>query len=315
MLTTILVNFNHGHYLAESLEGLLRQTRRADEFIVIDDASTDNSVEIVSSFLPRHPNARLVRNPVNQGVVKNMNDGLRISRGTIIHFAAADDLFYPTLYEKGMSLLTAHPGAGFFSACSDLIDAAGRNLDAPMPALGFSSRQPEFLTPDAVRPLLLSHDGWFMGNTALFRRDCLIDEGGFPEELLSYADGYMCRLLALKYGACFSPELLAGWRRLDDGFSSTLTRSPDKVLALILAVAQKMQDANTIFPAEYVKRWKGRAEFGVKRQALARGRAHSSGAGGRIAASVREKFLLAALVLKLRPWDIAGIMRGRFGLR
>ncbi len=315
MLTTVLVNFNHGHYLAESLEGLLRQTRRADEFIVIDDASTDNSVEIVSSFLPRHPNARLVRNPVNQGVVKNMNDGLKMSRGTFIHFAASDDLFYPTLYEKGMGLLAAYPSAGFFSARSDLISAVGHNLDAPMPASGIPSRQPEFLASDAVRALLLSHDGWFMGNTALFRRDYLVYEGGFPEDLMSYADGYMCRLLALKYGACFSPKLLAAWRRLDDGFSSMLTRSPEKALALIAAVARKMQDADTIFSAEYVKRWKGRAEFGVKRQALARGREQSSGTGGRIAASAREKFLLAALVLKLRPWDIAEIMRERFGLR
>src|SRR5580704_12977144 len=108
MLTTILVNFNNAMYLPESLASLLEQVRRPDELIIIDDESTDNSIEVISSFLPRHPNARLVRNAKNQGCNASLNDGLKNACGVFIHFSAADDLFYPTLYERGIPMLQTH---------------------------------------------------------------------------------------------------------------------------------------------------------------------------------------------------------------
>ena len=126
MLTAVLTNFNHGRYLPRSLGSILEQTRPPDEVIVIDDASTDDSIAIIDALLPGFPNARLVRNLVNQGVIANLNDGLRLARGEYVHFAAADDVFYRRLYEVGMRLLEQHPGAALFSARSDLIDAAGR---------------------------------------------------------------------------------------------------------------------------------------------------------------------------------------------
>ena len=60
-LTTILLNYNHARFLPHSLASLLAQTRRANELIIIDDASTDNSIEVISDFLPKFPNAELVR--------------------------------------------------------------------------------------------------------------------------------------------------------------------------------------------------------------------------------------------------------------
>jgi glycosyltransferase involved in cell wall biosynthesis len=105
MLTTIVPNFNHAEFLPESLSSLIAQARPADELIVIDDNSKDSSVDVISSFLPRHPNARLIRNARNQGCNANLNDGLKIARGDFVHFAAADDLLDANLYAKGVAML------------------------------------------------------------------------------------------------------------------------------------------------------------------------------------------------------------------
>ena len=313
MLTTVLVNYNHARFLRESLGSVLKQTRPSDELIVIDDTSTDNSVEVIQSFLPRHPNARLIQNPKNQGCFANCNDGLRLARGDYVHFAAADDVFYPRHYEVGVGLLENN-SAAVFSSRSDIINEVGQNQNSPIPWLGYPREAPGYIDAIEAQNCLMRDDGWFMGNTALFRRGVLVEEGGFPLDLQSFADGYVCRFLALKYGACFSPEVLAAWRRLDAGFAGSVLRSPEKAAALIAAAERRMLAAKAVFPIAYVKRWKGREEFQVRRQALARARAQNSERGvvGRVAGALIEKFSAAVLLLKLRPWDLAGNIRQRF---
>ncbi len=78
-LTAVLPNYNHAEYLPHALNALLAQTRPADELIVIDDASTDNSVAIIEGYLARHPNIRFVRNAGNLGTVSNINRGLEMA--------------------------------------------------------------------------------------------------------------------------------------------------------------------------------------------------------------------------------------------
>ena len=305
-LTTILLNYNHARFLPHSLASLLAQTRRANELIIIDDASTDNSIEVISDFLPKFPNAELVPNPVNQGTVANMNDGLRLGQGTYVHFAAADDVFYPQLYEIGLTVLAANPAAALFSSRSDVIDETDRNLKLSMPSAGYPLRAPGFISPAQAQRFLMRHDGWFMGNTALFCRAKVLEEGGFPPELQSFADGYVCRLLALKYGSCFSPDVLAAWRRLEDGFSSSINRSPEKSSAFIASAEQRMLANGAVFPPGYVRRWKGRQQFGIRRQALARecDQRTVDGTARRLFRELNRKIQTGFLFLKLRPRDL-----------
>jgi glycosyltransferase involved in cell wall biosynthesis len=315
-LTTIFVNYNHARFIPHSLGSLLAQTCAADELIVIDDASTDHSVEAISSLLPHHPNARLIRNPVNQGCFANMNDGLKLAQGDVVHLAAADDVFYPEFYAKAMHLMDAHPEAAIFSSRSDIIDEQSRNANQPVPWAGHPQREQGFISPVLAARILMREDGWFMGNTALFRRKILMSEGCFPEDLLSFSDGYVCRLLALKYGACFSPDILAAWRRMTNGFASSVNENPEKAHLLAANAERRMLAAATVFPAGYAKRWKARQLFDVRRAALAKvaSRSDSAGAPHRILARLAEKVRAAILLIRLRPWDAMTNIRQRIDL-
>jgi glycosyltransferase involved in cell wall biosynthesis len=316
VLTTVLVNYNHGRFLRHSLGSLLAQSRIPDELIIIDDASTDDSVAIITALISDLPNARFVRNPVNQGCLANVNDGLKLSRGDVVHFAAADDVFYPELYVTAENLLNVYPQAALFSARSDIIDEQGRNANAPIPWAGHPVRENCFISPSQAAVILMREDGWFMGNTALFRRKMLIEEGGFPEELSSFADGYLCRLLALKFGACFSPRVLSAWRRMANGFASSVSRDPEKVRLLVANAEKRMMDADNRFPRGYAKRWRARQQFDVRRAALAEAAARSDSAGPmrRYLARALEKIRAAILLFELRPWDAAANLRQRFDL-
>jgi glycosyltransferase involved in cell wall biosynthesis len=310
-LTVVLSNFNHARFLPAALEALLRQHRPADELIIIDDASTDDSVAVISAFLPRHPNARLHRNPANQGVIRNMNDGLQRARSSLVYFAAADDITYPSLFTQGVALLEAFPEAALFSSRSDIIDAAGRNhgvLATPNPRT-----MPGYLGPGDIGPLLMRGGEWFMGNTTLYRRAPLLAEGGFAAELGAYTDGYISCLLALKHGACYAPDVLAAWRRMDGGMAWSHSANRERTAQLIATVERKMSAAGTVFPTGYVDRWRRRYLFGARRftviQATRGTRSQSAWRGW--LASAGAVILVAWWFVTLRPWDVVSVTRRR----
>lgn len=303
MLSVVIPNFNHGVYLRASLASVLAQLRAADEIIVIDDASTDDSLAVASSFMHRHPNFRLLQNPRNLGCVQTLNRGLALARGSIIYFGAADDLTYPMLFARARALLDTYPQAGLFSARSDLISAKGVRLGILHTPVPF--QEPGFIDPSTAARLLMRHDGWFMGNTTIYRRALLLGVGGFPEDLHSFTDGYVSRLLALRHGACYSPEVLAAWRRLPGGYAWSQTVDRTELTNLITAAVQRMTEGGSPFPVEYAGRWRGRYVFGARRFALteARRRAARRGAGAHIVAAAREWVIAAWLFFRLRPRD------------
>jgi len=305
-VTIVLTNYNHSRYLRESLGSLLSQTRPAEEYIIIDDASTDDSVAVILDLISRVQEAKLVKNPNNIGCVAGMNKGLSMAKGDIVLFAAADDVFYPELLKVGVQLMEAYPQAAIFSARSDLLDAAGLNkgrFHSPQPLTS-----PGFLDATTALGHMLRDDSWFMGNTALYRRSALLAEGKFDEKLGSFADGYMCRLLALRYGACFAPDTLAGWRRLEGGMAWSQAMNTARATDFISLVEARMAGTEGVFPAQYIYRWRRRYLFGGRRFALRQHSSVHSGPSGCVKRTF-DHLRILWLFLALRPWDISVVLR------
>lgn len=314
MLSVILTNYNHARFLPAALDALFAQTRPADELIIIDDASTDHSIEVIAPFLERCAAARLVRNPVNLGCQPNLNRAIAMVRGDIVYFAAADDVTYPRLFERGISLLAAHPQAGLMSARSDIMAENGQIihvLATPMPL-----SEPGFIPPEAAARLLMRDDGWFTGNTTLYRREFLAAAGGFREELESFADGYVSRILALRHGACFSPEILGAWRRLEGGMAWSQTFDFARARQLVAVAERCMIEDADLLPAGYRRRWARRYIFGARRFALSQSRrkARADRPGEAVWALLREIVLSLWWFLVLRPWDAVPVARRRLSL-
>jgi glycosyltransferase involved in cell wall biosynthesis len=309
MLTVVLPNFNHSLFLPHALRAILAQTRPADELIIIDDASIDNSIGIIEAFLPQFRNAKLVRNKENVGVVHNMNMGIRMAQGSTLVFCAADDVVYPTFFQQMLALLRSYPHAGFASARTAIIDGTGNRIDVLNHSVPL--REPGYIGPQAAARQLMRDDAWFTGNATIFRRAPLTEIGGFPEDLSSLTDGYVSRLLAVKYGACFTPEILAAWRRMEGGMAWSCADNFPRTKQLAERAVSRMRDSGFPFVAGYPERWKGRFLFGVQRFALAnmRRKARSQGQWQFAFAVARELVETGWLFVTLRPRDMLSVPR------
>lgn len=259
-LSVLMTNFNHGRFIGESLHAIVEQLYPLKEIIIIDDASTDHSMEVIREFRDKSHNLRIIRNERNMGVVHNANTLLSLSSGKYVFFAAADDRVLSGFFGKATSLLSKHPEAGLCSGLSTVIDEDGDEIG--LHQSGIVSDVECYLPPEDVAAILSKRAPWFMGNTTIYRRQCLIDIGGFRPELEAFCDGFASLVIALKYGACFIPEPLSSWRRMDTGYAATYDRNTeDQLRTLGYAKNLMVTTYKDIFPVDYVIRWERRKLF------------------------------------------------------
>ncbi len=127
-ISVIVPNYNHARYIGQRMRTVLEQTRGDFELLYLDDASTDESAEVVAPYL-RDPRVRTILNSANSGSpFKQWNKGVREARGELIWIAEADDFADPRLLETLAGRLDAHPEAGVAYCQSMAVDAEGAPL-------------------------------------------------------------------------------------------------------------------------------------------------------------------------------------------
>jgi glycosyltransferase involved in cell wall biosynthesis len=104
-VTVIIPTYNCAPYLPRAIESVLHQTYIHHEIIVINDGSTDNTMEVLKDFLPH---IRTVEQ-ANQGVSAARNTGIRMAQGEHIAFLDADDAWFPNKLERQVRVLDQHP--------------------------------------------------------------------------------------------------------------------------------------------------------------------------------------------------------------
>lgn len=253
-LSVIMTNYNHAKFIGDALEAILNQSYRPSEVIVIDDTSTDNSVEIIEQFVRRDTIVRLIKNEKNMGANHNVKKLLDLARGDYVCVASADDKILLGFFEKSMNLLAQYPQAGLCSSLTLIIDEDGKNKSiSNMPVI---SKRKCFIPPDKALSILRKEGSWIQGISTIYRRDALIDSGGFILELHSFSDGFILQVIALKYGACFIPEPLACWRRMESGYASTCGKNPVIAQSVIHHAVYLMENSyNNLFPQDYIDQW------------------------------------------------------------
>ena len=106
LVSTIIPTHNRLRFLPRALDSVLNQTHQVGEIIVIDDGSTDRTVEILS---PQYPSVRFIQQ-TNLGVSIARNAGITHARYPWVGFLDSDDKWEPTKIEKQVSHLTQNPG-------------------------------------------------------------------------------------------------------------------------------------------------------------------------------------------------------------
>ena len=113
MFSVIIPLYNKAPYVAKAIESVLGQTYRDFEVIVIDDGSTDQSLEVAKTF--ENKSITIVSQP-NSGVSTARNNGVKLAKYPYICFLDADDWWHPTFLEEMKRLITDFSDAGIYGS-------------------------------------------------------------------------------------------------------------------------------------------------------------------------------------------------------
>lgn len=266
-LSVVLPNYNHAHLISRALSALLAQERAPDEIIVIDDGSTDNSLDVVREYAADHPAIHLLVNPRNCGAIASLNRGFQAARGSHVYFAAADDWVDKAFFAEALAALEAHPDLALFCGEAQLLDGAGGHRIGTRPPVRPRYRAGPI---DARRTqrLLARSDNWILTGAAVFRRDAVAWAGGFDERMGSFADGIMTRKLALTFGFYFSPRVVLTWNIFPNSVSRRTASDPQEALAMLDAAVTALTE-DPVFPRWYARVFADRWRFSTSLLALA----------------------------------------------
>lgn len=187
-ISVIIPSFNYGRFLVEAAESALRQTIPADEILIADDCSTDDTEEIGFQLARQNPTrVRYVRRAKNTGIVANFNSAVDQTAGDYVCFLGADNRFVSNYLEECARILDEGDAAGI--AYTDVALFGPRAEETYLDAFpaewrggvkhGFRLlRFPEPTTTEAPRAIRLRN---FIHGSAMYRRDAFLAAGGYRE--------------------------------------------------------------------------------------------------------------------------------------
>lgn len=246
-LSVIIPNRNDGKYLKKCIQSVLEQDIPPDELIIIDDESTDNSVEVIRSAISGCSFAKLYINENNLGAVENSSRGLSLATSKYIFFLGANDFILPGLFRRTKECLEKFP-AGLWSAMVWKVDEADNYIGMhPSPVIALVD---SYFSPDKCRKMMFSFGNWLTGQTTVYRREALIEVGGFDPALKGLNDLLAAHVVASRYGASFSPAPL-GVMRIHQG--AFLTETLGNILVLENILTEVMVRGHQKEPALFTK--------------------------------------------------------------
>lgn len=209
-VSVIMPSYNKEKYIAKSIDSILNQTFKDWELIIVDDVSTDNSVEVIKTYTDKR--ICFFQNEVNIGIAANRNKALELVQGEYVALLDADDIATDFRLKTQVEFLDNHPECDVVYGRYNEIDAEDKVKELYFTAL----RNPAF-----VKARMLVHDP-IPNGSAMFRKS-FIDQYN-----IRYREGYLgmddymfwteCSLHGKIVGL---PELFLYWRNTENNGTNT----------------------------------------------------------------------------------------------
>ena len=258
-ISVVLPNKDYGKYLPQALEALLAQERLVKEILIYDDASEDNSREIIKNYSRTSAKFKIFYHKKTKGVAFILNDGLRRAKGDYIYFASSDDFIEKDFFLNASNALKTQKDFGVLCGGARLFSSQNKILGyrpatSPFVKSGFVSAQ-------EVNKAFIKVDNFLIGNCCIYDRKKLLDIGGFVEEIGSFTDGVAMRALAINYGAIITSDVCVNVRVHESNYSkvnfSTKEQTQQFFETSILAknlLKLLITDKKSEYPYLYAKR-------------------------------------------------------------
>jgi glycosyltransferase involved in cell wall biosynthesis len=243
-VSVICVCHQHDRFIREALQSVLDQTYPHVELIVVDDGSTDGSVEVIADFLQAYPHTQLIKNDRPKGYCCAFNAGWRLATGDWVIDLAGDDVLLPERIERGVTVFQTNGQTGIQFSDAIYIDESGTTLSKHSDRFPHAQVPQGFVFNDVLRRYFICSP------TMMISRQVLIELNGY-DETLSYEDFDLWIRAAKKFPFHYVPEVLVKKRVLANSLSQrqfrgepahnqTTFRVCEKALKLAISTEEKM---------------------------------------------------------------------------
>jgi glycosyltransferase involved in cell wall biosynthesis len=203
-----MCTFNRAHYIPQSIESVLTQTFTNWELLILDDASTDNTKDVVSKYL-NDPRIKYIKNEDNLGIARNRNKGLDLSIGEYIAVLDSDDYWIDnTKLEKQIKFLENNPEYTLVGTNIIIIDETGKELNK-------TNFKNSYL--DIKNVLLLQNQ--IAQSTVLYRKNSVLELGGYSDKYMVCDDYDLWLNIAGKFKIRNLPDFTTKYLEHSHGIS------------------------------------------------------------------------------------------------
>lgn len=135
LVSVIMPCYNMASYVSDSIKSVIAQTYPHWELLIVDDASTDETVNIIKSYAQADSRIKFAIKKQNSGISDTRNQCIQMAQGQFLAFLDADDIWHPEKLEKQLSFMLAK-NIGFTYSTYDWIDEDGRIMNKFINTIG-----------------------------------------------------------------------------------------------------------------------------------------------------------------------------------
>jgi glycosyltransferase involved in cell wall biosynthesis len=196
LLSVVMPVYNALPFLGESIRSILEQTLSDFEFVILDDASTDDSVELLREWARRDKRIHLYESKKRLGLSGSSNAVVSKTRASIVARMDADDIAHPDRLRRQWNIIEGRPDVAVVGTLCNGIDATGR----------------EVRPRDRWRLVRRSVYIPFPHGSAMFRREVFDQVGGYDEEAAGGEDQDLFSRMAARGRVLTLPDVLYSYR-------------------------------------------------------------------------------------------------------
>ena len=194
MLSVLIPSYNHAQFVIEAISSARQIDVPGKHIYVIDDASSDNSAELIEKYLKffGSEDMTFIRKPLNKGAIDSVLTFLALCKTEFVYFMASDDVAIAPGVSKLVELLRAQPKFQFLIGGGINVFSDGRQTPI------YSILHDKFfgLRPDIlVKTAILSYPSPILCQSTVFRLNAILSVGGFDSEITSDDYAIFTRLL------------------------------------------------------------------------------------------------------------------------
>ncbi len=208
-VSVVIPTYNQEQYISAALESVLNQTYQDFEIVIVNDASSDHTLDQILQF--NDSRIRLFNLPTNQGESSATNHGINQARGELIAILHSDDVYVPEKLEKQVNFLDHHSEFDAVLSYPEMIDSKGNPLPPKKSVL-----QTVFIQPNRTRfqwlNYFFSKDNCLCQPSSLVRKRCYDQVGLYDQRFRQLPDFDFWVRFCLKFNLYILPEKLIKYR-------------------------------------------------------------------------------------------------------